>query len=74
MLACTCVRADVTLLCLLAQVCAAACSTTLKMPDQEVRRSRRGSDERGVEGQGKVEVNVFTYTRWNLQVVFSVHV
>lgn len=44
--------------CLLAQVHAAAYSSTLKMPDQEVRRNRRGSDEREAEDQRKVEVNV----------------
>lgn len=43
---CAYIRADVMLLCLLAQVHAAAQSMTLKMPDQEVRRNRRGTDER----------------------------
>lgn len=31
---------------------------TLKMPDQEVGRNGRGPDEREVEDQRKVEVNV----------------
>lgn len=49
-LACTYLCADVMLLCLLAQVHAATYSATLMMPDQEVRRNRRGPDEREVEG------------------------
>lgn len=45
------------LLCLLAQVHAAAQPMTLKMPDQEVKRNRRGSDEREAVDKWKVEVN-----------------
>lgn len=47
--ACTYLRADVTLQCLLAQVHAATESTALMVPDQEARRERRAPDEREAE-------------------------
>lgn len=46
---CTYICADVILLCLLAQVHAAAYSITLKTPNQEVGRNMGSFDEREVE-------------------------